>query len=199
MFTRGKRRNQMQRNIVLIGIAVFGLCMASIANAASVVVSANAGTYNPGDIITLTITVTADAGETDTSVFGVIQYQAAVVTPVPLSQTQNPLPATANGPWNQGLLPACTTINCRAFSQTNPGGAINATNFVIATMQFVWTGGFPAVANFVWQSTPVSQRLDFFGVTSAPGTSISIVPEPTTAALLGAGLIGLALAHRRCA
>lgn len=187
----------MKRTLKTLMVLAAFAGFASAANAASVVLSANAGTYLPGETITLTVTVTADAGETDTSVFGVIQYQGAVVAPVLLTQSQNPLPATANGPWNQGLLPACTTVNCRAFSQTNPGGTINATNFVIATMQFTAVGPIGAVGTFNWQSAPVSQRLDFFGVTSAPGTSITIVPEPTTAAMLGLGLFGLALAGRR--
>jgi len=38
--------------------------------------------------------------------------------------------------------------------------------------------------------------LNFFGLTSAPGATI-VIPEPTTAALLGLGLFGLVLARRR--
>ena len=189
----------MKRNLVLAA-ALLSLGLASAANAASVVLSPNQLTpYNTGEIITLTVSVTADAGETDTSVFGVVQYQSAFVTPVALSQAQNQLPATLAGPWNVGVLPACTTINCRAFSQTNSGGTVGVTNFVIATMQFTATGPIGSIGNFTWQSAPISQRLDFFGVTSAPGATVSIVPipEPTTAAMLGLGLFGLAMAGRR--
>jgi hypothetical protein len=185
----------MKRNLVLAA-ALVGLGLASTANAASVVMSANQATYGIGDTILMTVTVTADAGETDTSAFGVIQYNNTLVAPVAASQVQNALPPTANGPWNQGILSACTTVNCRAFSQTNAGGTVGVTNFVIATMSF--TASALGTANFVWQSAPVSQRLDFFGVTSAPGTSVTIVvPEPTTAAMFGLGLFGLALAGRR--
>ena len=186
----------MKRNLILAA-ALVCLGLASTANAAtSVSLTSNKLTpYNTGEVITLTVTVTADAGETDTSVFGVVQYQGALVAPVAASQQQNQLPATAAGPWNIGVLPACTTVNCRAFSQTNAGGAINTANFVIATLQF--TASAPGTANFVWQSAPVSQRLDFFGITSDPGTSVTIVPEPTTATMLGLGLFGLAMAGRR--
>jgi len=48
-----------------------------------------------------------------------------------------------------------------------------------------------------WQTTPSTQRLDFFGVTNAPGYSITIVPEPATTALLCVGLLRLAVATRR--
>jgi hypothetical protein len=185
----------MKRTLKTLMILAAFAGFASAANAASVVLTSDSPTYNPGATITLTVTVTADAGEIDTSVFGVIQYQSTRVTPVALSIDQNPLPATANGPWNQGLLPACTTVNCRAFSQTNTGGAINVANFVIGTMQFI--AGAPNTATFVWQTTPLSQRLDFFGVTNAPGVTVTIVPEPTTAAMLGLGLFGLAVAGRR--
>jgi hypothetical protein len=187
----------MKRTLKTLMVLAAFAGFASAANAASVVLSPDAGTYTPGAIITLTVTVTADQGEVDTSVFGVVQYQNAFVAPVALSQDQNALPPTANGPWNQGVLSACTTVNCRAFSQTNSGGTVGVTNFVIATMQFTATGPIGSIASFNWQSAPLSQRLDFFGVTSAPGTSITIVPEPTTAAMLGLGLFGLALAGRR--
>jgi hypothetical protein len=189
----------MKRTLKTLMVLAAFAGFASAANAASVVVSAGDGTYNQGEIITLTVTVTADAGDIDTSVFGVIQYQAAVVTPVALSQSQSALPNTASGPWSLGVLPACTTVNCRAFSQTNPGGGAltGPVNVVIATLQFTAIGPIGAVGTFGWQSAPVSQRLDFFGVTSAQGTSITIVPEPTTAAMLGLGLFGLALAGRR--
>jgi hypothetical protein len=47
------------------------------------------------------------------------------------------------------------------------------------------------VIDFTWD------RLDFFGLDSAPGTSVQIVPEPSTALLLGLGLSGFALRRRR--
>jgi len=46
-------------------------------------------------------------------------------------------------------------------------------------------------------------QLDFFGIYQYPisspdtGTTFSIIPEPTTATLIGLGLFGLALGGRR--
>jgi hypothetical protein len=55
--------------------------------------------------------------------------------------------------------------------------------------------------NLVWHANAVDGfGLDFFGLTDAPGTTFTIngvVPEPTTAGLLGLGLVGLVLGGRR--
>jgi hypothetical protein len=54
------------------------------------------------------------------------------------------------------------------------------------------------VVNFAWRTSPSAQRLDWFGLTNAPGVSITVAtPEPTTASLLGLGLLGLSVASRR--
>jgi hypothetical protein len=181
----------------LVVLAAFAGFAAAASAAPSVVLSSDRDIANIGDTITLTARVSVDAGDSDINVFGVVNYQNTLVTPVPGSTQQFGLPAGAGGPWNLGVLTACTTVNCRLFSQTNAGGAMPAvSNFLIGQIQFTWTGpiGF---ATFNWVSTPLAQRLDFFGLTSAPGIQVTIVPEPTTAAMLGLGLFGLALTSRR--
>ena len=103
---------------------------------------------------------------------------------------------------------------CVAFNQihTEVGGVYSVpveaglTNFPIATTHFFVDPTTPVgtVLQFTWRTTPTSSGLDWFGTTNAPGVSITVVPdaitsvpEPTSAALAGAGLLGLAVATRR--
>jgi hypothetical protein len=48
------------------------------------------------------------------------------------------------------------------------------------------------VVDVNWHTEADAAQLKFFGLTSASGTSFTIVPEPTTAMLLGLSLLGLA-------
>jgi hypothetical protein len=169
----------------------------------SVTLSAS-GAFTPGSVITLNTFVTANGGEIDNTVFGRITYPGSQVNgpldPGPAgTQSQNILPGAG---WIIGSL-SCTTATCVAFNQINSTlpqpDPINVTNFLIAITTFtIELDELPgSVINFNWASTPSTQRLDFFGLTTSPGVSITVIPEPTTAALLGLGLLGLVVASRR--
>ena len=54
------------------------------------------------------------------------------------------------------------------------------------------------VLTWNWQTTPTATQLSFFdAVPSVPAIQITVIPEPGTAALLGIGLLGVAVAARR--
>jgi hypothetical protein len=186
----------MKRTLISLLTAAVVAGFAISANAAtSVVLSSDSPTYLAGGTITLTATVTQNAAETDTTVFGAILYTASKVDVG--TQTQFALPPSG---WVLGAL-SCTTTRCVAFSQVHlaPALSVGVTNFVISTVTFtVELDELPGnTITFNWQTTPSTQRLDWFGITNAPGLTVTVIPEPTTAALLGRGLFGLAVAGRR--
>ena len=182
------------------------LCLLAFASAVSATVNVTLvgpSTFTPGGTVTLQTYVTADGGELDNAVFGAIQYPDALVNPNPAGNSQVSLSTigTAAPGWLTGAL-TCTTAFCVAFSQVNPNGVQTAglTNQLIATTSFIVDPGIPlstTIISFTWRTSPSTQRLDWFGVTNAPGVTLTVIPEPATAALLGAGLAGFALATRR--
>jgi hypothetical protein len=190
----------MKRTLIALMAVTFA---AASAHAASVVVGLSTGDFEvtQGEVITLEIRVTVDGTDgTDTSLFGSLNYPTSGIGPV-APGTQTPL----TGSWAAGPL-SCNTTRCLVFSQTaglngpQPG---NATNFLIGSQNYTVLGSTPlgTVLTWRWQTSPLTQQVDFYNFNNAvapvPALSVTVIPEPTTAALLGLGLLGLAVAGRR--
>jgi hypothetical protein len=148
--------------------------------------------YTVGETITLTVHVTANAGELDDSISGRVNFPTGILDWIEVP-AQNPLPPS--DVWlGFTFCSAVTPSYCTAFSQSAFAGgdpiAIDVADFLLSTLTFEALA--PGHVDFTWRTTPSSQGLDFFGVTNAAGYSVTIVPEPSTALLLGAGVVGFA-------
>ena len=170
--------------------------LAFSAQAATLTIVADAATYNVGDTITLTITGDAQ-GASSIALFGTVNYDQSLTTATANSQTS--LPSFGGGlPWTMGAL---FIDNPNAGTADAFNGLIGVTPQVpdqLAVSTITLTADAAGIAAFSWfTGTGTLEDLDFFGLTNAAGTSVLIVPEPTPAALLGMGLLGLAVAGRR--
>jgi len=85
-----------------------------------------------------------------------------------------------------------------SFNQANAFGR-TATNLPGTLSTVTLIAKATGLVNVAWDTDPGSGfGLSFFGLTNAPGTSFVIgVPEPVTGALLGFGLLCLALGASR--
>ena len=166
------------------------LGVAGAAGAATLVVESDKLVYLVGETIQLTVTGDSE-GAAGTSIVGRLEYSAALTETVTSSQTQH-TSFDGNFPWTPAALP----VGDGFATVFNQGFLLNpetvdqlqiATATLVAEAAGVVSVGFDV-------SSP--WELNFFGLTSAPGTSFTIVPEPATAALLALGMAGLALVGR---
>ena len=177
------------------------MTFAAVSASAAIVTLAGPSTATPGSNILITATGSTGVGPADVtgvSVLGSILYTDAFVnTNVPGSSQ---IPVVAG--WTNGVLD-CTTARCRAFNQIAPVGTTPfvpvLSNFLISSTSFTIDPATPIgqVLTFNWQTTPASQSLLFFGAVPGAGVTVTVVPEPTTLAMFGLGLLGLAVAGRR--
>lgn len=174
-------------------VAVLVTLVAAGASASSLSVVSDKTTYNVGETITLTVSGNDnDVPGSYLSAFGALTYSAAL--------TNDGGPGSQNligTGWIAGTLPAIDGSRTM-FDQLNFNGGVadnlpGGNPFATATLIAEAAG----VVSVTWRESD----LVWFDLvpSSAVGTTFTIlaVPEPTTAAMLGLGLLGLALGGRR--
>ncbi len=183
-------------SIVSLLSASILLIVGSSAGATTLTVVSDKPTYLVGETITLTVTGDTE-GASDAEIFGRLAYGAALTSTVASSQTQHT--SSVTGAWTLGAL----TIGdgfADVFNQIVDFSGIPRTVHQLQIATATLIADAPGTVNVSWSLSPGAE-LDFFGLnpgnTGGTQATFEIIPEPTIAALLGLGLIGLVLGDRR--
>jgi hypothetical protein len=170
------------------------------ATAVSLAVNPDKLTYSIGETITLSITGDDTGGGTSYAVYGRLLYNGALVNNDTRKQI---LIQGEKSKWVGGSLEngdtnanSATSAFSEAFDQVTLS-AQTATNLPGALSTVTLIAQSAGVVNAIWDVTNPGFQLYFFGLANAPGASFTIVPEPTSLALLALGLLGLARVPRR--
>ena len=184
-------------------LLVSSLVFAVEGRAGSLSITADQSSYSVGDIVNLTIVGTIDATkESTTNIYVPVTTSGPVSFVRSQAQTALSPPTQLSGekPWTVGGQQSAfkNDGSILVFDQIQglpPGGPFvnffnGTTSVIIATI--LMTADGPGTANFGFGSLT-----SFYGAErSAAGTSVTIVPEPSTVALMALGLFGLRAAGK---
>jgi len=191
------------KRIFLLTLATAVAGFATSVNAATLTITPDSTSYSPSQAITLTIVGTINAtAELTPNIDVRIAFTNSTFVSSTSETALNPPPMfgpqtnwTVGGTQDQVIGGEVTAMN--QIQGLPPGGPfVNNCNgsFTVCTLTatVVLTAGSPGTAEFDFGALT-----NFFGVGGGAGTTVTIIPEPGTAALMGLGLLGLIVAGRR--
>lgn len=164
------------------------------ATAATLTLTPDKTTYAVGETITLSVFGEASGGPLVNHIAGRLLFDSGLATFVAgnqqlLTSFNGALTWTGVAELNGGIGLADAFYQISPFNIGDvPDGPLISTVMLLATA--------PGTLDYAWETSGSSQ-LSFFGLLDAPGGSVTIIPEPSTALLLALGLAATALADRR--
>jgi hypothetical protein len=177
---------------LLSAATLASLLLTSAASATTLTVTPDKSTYLVGE--TITLSVFGDPEGTQTNVIlGRLLFPAELASYA--DSSQEPLTSFGGGlSWFQGTLVGGSGF-AYAFYQIGDQSALPVDGPLMASVTLLATA--PGSLDYRWESAVGGDQLRFFGLTTAPGGSVTIVPEPATGLLVAFGLVATALAVRR--
>jgi hypothetical protein len=180
---------KLLRRLVLASLL---LAAPAPASATTLTVTPDKSTYLVGETITLSVFGDPE-GVQGSNIFGRLLFPAELASYA--DSSQEPL-TSFNGSfaWSTGALTGgvgfATAFDQICCLQPSPvDGPLLASVTLLAAA--------PGVVSYDWLTDSSSATLNFFALTTAPGGSVTIVPEPATGLLVTLGLVATALAARR--
>ena len=192
-------------------IAVLGTAVtfATVANAATLVATASPDPVAPGGTVTITLTGTTDPENETAQSIDVRIVGAGTEVSTETGQAGTCVAATGCIPgaaWNVGGTQGTNQgANYQAFNQIGgltavpntlnmtPGSPFHTGNSTLTAVFMIPAPATPGVAHIMLSDAGVG----FFGISGSQILGSYNIPEPTTAALLGLGLLGLAASGRK--
>ena len=166
---------------------VTSLLAAHIASAATLTMTPDKGVYQVDELIVISIFGDAEGAE-DNVVRGRILFDPDLAESVESSQEllTSPNGPNASTPWLPGTLELGEGFADAFFQGVGGPNLFPVDNTLSASVTLRATA--PGTLDLTWQTAPPQSKLLFFAIGSAPGTSVQIVPEPSTAALFALGI-----------